>query len=325
MLRIVPYMLIWMGGWLIYFPSADLNPLDGLMNGQQYFSPSSLAMDREIVYPASLSLWTPRKWVAWSPGNYLFLQRTLWKPLFWGSGVVMLAISILVFYRNKKLEVAHEENLLQKIRELERTALRAQMNPHFIFNALNSIQGFIVDGDKKSSSLYLSKFAKLVRSTLQHSDAKKITLAEDLQMLKNYLALEQLRFNGDFKFEIDIDPSIDPESETLPPMLIQPYVENAILHGLVPLQHNGLLTVRIQPHENGLLAIIRDNGIGVEASKKRKKQQSTVHRSMGMQVTQKRLELTNSSPTNQHFSIKEITGNEGEVTGTEVTLVIEKE
>ena len=322
MLRIVPYILIWMGGWLIYFPSVNLNPLAGLGTGQGSPPLTAATVRPEYMAPGSLNLWSPRKWIAWSPGSYLALQRASWKPLFWGSGIAMLVVSLLIFYRNKKLEMLQEQQLLQRIRELEQTALRAQMNPHFIFNALNSIQGFIVEGDKKSSSLYLAKFAKLVRSTLQHSTAKRITLAEDIQLLKNYLTLEQLRFQGAFDFYIKIDPAIHPKQKTLPPMLIQPFVENAILHGLAPLRQQGLLSIEIQPEKGGMLVVIKDNGIGITTSKRMKKDQRTTHRSMGMQVTQKRLALMDDLPANQQISINEITDDKGRVAGTEVRLMI---
>lgn len=324
MLRILPYILLWMSGWLIYFPSADLNPLtESLSQGNEavhFVLPSNYSAE----LTSSFNLSNPHIWIAWSPNGFMILQ-TLWKPLFLGSGILLLLLAVIFHFRNKKLEAANEQNVLMKMSELEQTALRAQMNPHFIFNALNSIQSFIVDGDKKSSAIYLAKFSKLVRTTLNYSDAKKITLSNDIRLLENYIELEKLRFEGSFDFKIIIDPILDVEKVMVPPMLVQPFVENAILHGLAPKQGKGLLTIHYQQDSNGLLVMIADNGIGLTASKKLKKERRPGHRSLGMNVSKKRLALMNGSINESQLIVNELVDEAGNVAGTEVKLLIKKQ
>jgi len=180
---------------------------------------------------------------------------------------------------------------------LKLMALRSVMSPHFIFNVLNSIQFFIAKNDRLNAINYLSTFSKLVRSILTHSVNNKIRLSDEIEMLQNYIELEMTRFENKFTFSLSIDPEVKLEEESIviPSLLIQPYVENAILHGLYNKPENGELSIRIN-EENGMIFFeIEDNGIGREAAMKLRKQHFSSHVSMGINITEERLKLINQS------------------------------
>ena len=294
--------MIWVGGWSWYFPFAGFNPFSYPI-GEGGLPPSVNGF-------LTLS------------GNLFFLNQPIWKMWFAGTGAFTFALAIFLFIKNKNTQDSHEQVLLQKLRRAEKTALCAKMNPHFIFNVLNSIQGFIIDGDRASSARYLAKFSKLVRAALDHSEAGKIPLHEELAFLKSYIELEQLRFKGRFDFEMEVHPDIDPSLIHISPMLLQPYIENAILHGLAPKKRKGLLQVNISPDENGILVKITDNGIGITASQKMKKNRIGQHVSLGMSITEQRLGLLAKQKTKQQVEIKELVDTEGTVAATEVVVRI---
>ncbi|MEZ4956072.1 MAG: histidine kinase [Saprospiraceae bacterium] len=245
-----------------------------------------------------------------------------WKSWFWGSGGIMFLIALIHFYRDKKLKAVRELKILRKIKRLEQTALRSQMNPHFIFNALNSIQSFIVNGDKKSSVVYLAKFSRLVRSVLHFSSSTTISLKEELEMLNNYLELEKLRFSDSFHFNLVVDPDLNLEKTMLPPLLVQPIVENAILHGIGPLNREGFITVYFKQTKSALWVTVSDNGIGINTSKKLKERNGTSRKSVGIQLTKKRLQLLSGGNSENRLNVREIEGNNGEVLGTEFKMKI---
>ncbi len=157
-------------------------------------------------------------------------------------------MGVSVFAEDVSERVEKEKKLkeaLNKIGELKLMALRSVMNPHFIFNALNSIQYFIAQNDRKNALSFLSTFSKLIRGILSNSVNNKIKLAEELELLEHYVALERMRFENKFDFDIHIDSGLDPESIEIPSLLIQPYVENAILHGLYNKEGKGLLKINV--------------------------------------------------------------------------------
>ena len=214
----------------------------------------------------------------------------------------------------------------KKLANVEMTALLAQMNPHFLFNSLNSIDSYIIRNESKKASEYLNNFARLMRLILQNSRSNYISLKDELETLELYLQMEGLRFKDKFEYEIHVDEDIDTTSTMIPPMLIQPYVENAIWHGLMHKNNGaiGKVEILINKKENRLLCVVQDNGIGRQKAQEIKAQKSTNRkRSMGMQITQDRIEMINKLyDTNTSMKITDLQDNEGNAEGTRVELVI---
>lgn len=238
-------------------------------------------------------------------------------------GFVALIILIFVlFYNRIRLKRINERTALEKQNlETEQRLLRSQMNPHFIFNSMNSIQSFISGNDSFTAMTYLSKFAQLMRNILENSRKSLITLLDESNTLELYMELEQTRFNKKFEFIIDIDPELSPEEVYIPPMLIQPFVENAIKHGLRNKEGLGLLEVEFRTNYNLLNCIIRDNGIGREKAEALKKESSKSHRSQGMEVTRERLSaISRSKNINVNFEITDLKKENGTAAGTQVVV-----
>jgi sensor histidine kinase YesM len=175
------------------------------------------------------------------------------------------------------------------ILQLEQEAARLQMNPHFIFNALNSIQGFISTNDAVQAKKYLAQFGKLMRLILENAREEFIPLQNEISMLENYLALEQLSANHRFEFVITHTESIDPARIEIPPMMIQPFVENAVVHGVNKKAEKGKITIHFRTYGNVLLCEINDNGIGRRQSAHINRQSRPGHKSTGISVTTRRL------------------------------------
>ncbi|MFN6943305.1 MAG: 7TM diverse intracellular signaling domain-containing protein [Cytophagaceae bacterium] len=170
-------------------------------------------------------------------------------------------------------------------------ALKKQMSPHFIFNALNSILQRILSGSKDDASEYLVKFSRLIRKTMEQSDIIFTKLSDELESLKIYLSLEAMRLGNSFSYNIEVNPSINPEREVIPAFIIQPFVENAVWHGLMPKQGDKFVSIRIEKEASVLAIIIEDNGIGRTVSAKRKKQHQSTPQ--GINLIRERLELLN--------------------------------
>ncbi|MFZ1677201.1 MAG: histidine kinase [Saprospiraceae bacterium] len=185
--------------------------------------------------------------------------------------------------------------LNQELTNQQLTALRAQMNPHFIFNALNSIQKYIMTGNVDEANSYLSKFSKLQRMILSYCDENFITLDKEINMLQLYLELEQLRLTDDFTFTIEVDDDIDPEEIQIPPMMLQPFAENAIWHGLVPKEGIKKLSIHFfMPTHDVLKCMVEDNGVGRAEAGKNKAEKlvdSTVNKSKGLSLVYNRLAI----------------------------------
>ena len=193
-----------------------------------------------------------------------------------------------------------KDQLARKMMELERMALQAQMNPHFIFNCLTSVQQYVVDQDIFSANKYIAGLARLIRLTLHNSSLAFIALADEVAYLSAYLALEKLRFKEKMEYTIDVDPQILQNSCYIPPMLIQPYVENSIRHGL---RHRkgrmGHIWLRVsqgkEPERPGLTVIVEDNGIGRERSAQYKTAEHIEYQSKGMTMTADRIRMINAT------------------------------
>jgi len=239
----------------------------------------------------------------------------------------LLIISVIVlslWFRIRKIKNLEKRKteLNKKIANIESQALRAQMNPHFIFNTLSSIQHYISNHDTDAALKYLSKFAKLMRKIMENSKQQMITVAEEINALNLFLELEVMRFDKKFEYHIVIDPDIDQNYDRIPSMLIQPYVENAIKHGLLPKVGHCLISITLQKQNDTILCCIEDNGIGRENSKKFKINRVQQHKSMGMSITQERLDILNASlSSNINCEIIDMYEN-AEPAGTKVRLVI---
>jgi PAS domain S-box-containing protein len=232
-------------------------------------------------------------------------------------------IGVSVFAENVTDRKNRDRELAETTRELgemKLMALRSVMSPHFIFNVLNSIQFFIAKNDRLNAINYLSTFSKLIRSVLTQSVNNKIKLADEIEMLKNYTQLEMTRFENKFDFILKVDPELDPESVEIPSLLIQPYVENAILHGLYNKAEHGTLTISICEKNDTLIFVIEDDGIGRKAAMQLRQQNFPLHKSMGIRLTEERLKLINQ----HHQTTFEIEDLERESipSGTRVTIRI---
>lgn len=232
--------------------------------------------------------------------TFTFTITTPWylKPWFViGLFVVIISVIYTLFllrlrYVQRRQRADYERKV--EMSKIELKALRAQMNPHFVFNSLNAIQHYIFNTRSDEAVKYLNKFAKLVRVILNNSEKPTVTVGEDIEALKLYLELEQMRFEGKFDYTIHVDDSVDPDYDIMPPLLMQPYVENAILHGLNPSPKKGHLTISLHSENNFLICSIVDDGIGRNrAAEIKRTMPVSKHRSLGMKITEDRLRILN--------------------------------
>ena len=241
------------------------------------------------------------------------------------SGIIVLIIVSYLLFNRYKLKQKHVRIELEKKNiEIEQRLLRTQMNPHFIFNSLNSINSFITDNNSDSAQAFLSKFARLMRYILENSRKTMVPLEDEVNTLRLNMELEQLRFDHKFDFEIAIDDNIDPEFTYIPPMLIQPFIENAIIHGLSLKENGGLLKLGFELNGELMHCFVEDNGVGRELSASLKSESGkSKHRSLGMQVTKERLEILNEKTKEKvFFEITDLKDEEGKPAGTRVDLKI---
>jgi LytS/YehU family sensor histidine kinase len=207
--------------------------------------------------------------------------------------------------------------------ELELQALRAQMNPHFMFNSLNSIKNYILRHESQKAAEYLSNFAHLIRMILQNSREAFVSIQDELETLLLYIDLEKLRFRDGFEFTCQIDDRIDTSSIHIPPMLVQPFIENAIWHGLLHKEDDRHLAIRISQNNGTVICEIDDNGIGRERAMAIKSKSATRYKSMGMGITSDRIALLNSmSALGIHIEITDKVNTQGEPEGTLVKIQI---
>ena len=204
---------------------------------------------------------------------------------------------------------------------LEMQALRSQMNPHFIFNSLNSISRFILKNQRVEANDYLTKFSRLIRMILQNSAMPTVKLANELNILQLYLELECLRFDKKIKYEFQCDPNLDTEFIQIPPLLLQPYIENAIWHGLMLKKQEGHLWIKIKQQENYLVCSVTDDGIGRKKAEELKNTAASTYKSMGMNITANRIALLNQSKQlKSEVKIVDRVLEDGSAGGTEVII-----
>ncbi len=243
--------------------------------------------------------------------------RTWW---FWT--LIVFALGAIAFFavRYRINQLNARLALETALADSERKALRLQMNPHFVFNALDAISGFIFKNEPKEAVKYLTSFAKLMRLTLESSRQTTVPLQNELQLLKNYIALEQLRFGHSFEYAFEVDDDVDPYEVNIPPMLLQPFVENAILHGLRHKKEGeGMLIISFTLNQDKLLCMIRDNGVGREKSRELNAKRGKS--SLATSITEERIALLSKSlgqPVS--FEIVDLKDEAGTATGTEVRI-----
>ena len=231
--------------------------------------------------------------------------------------IILIVLIVLVFIqRAKNVRLSSK----QKITELDQRVLRAQINPHFLFNSLNSIQHFFLNNEVKKANKYLSDFGILMRNILDESTRSNSTIEEEIDFISRYLSLEQARLNGKFTFEIKVDEQIDIMNTVIPTLILQPFVENSVWHGIAPNTEDGEILISFENTEsNEIRCTIRDNGIGVNVSKSQShgKKKNVIN---AIQITQERINLLRKRSSNKNrVNIIELTTND-QVSGTEVSF-----
>jgi hypothetical protein len=253
-----------------------------------------------------------------------------------GLLVGILVVLVLVTIRNKQLklqkQLAHQQAEQQlkeaefnsKMNDVTLSALRSQMNPHFMFNCLNSIKLYTMENNKELATTYLTKFTKLIRNTLDGSRNESITLEQELESLGLYIQLEAMRFKDKLNYKINLDKNIDTNFTEVPPMLIQPYVENAIWHGLMHKSEGGFVHVNISENQDNCLQIvIIDNGVGRSKSAELKSKTSTTHKSHGTKVTEERVAmLSEKYNTKASITTTDLFDKYQQPSGTQVTIIL---
>lgn len=279
----------------------------------------------------------PGEYVLWVQGSnsdgvwnsaginlFIVIQPAWWQTWWFRTSIVLTLIIIaMLFARWRYRSLKRRNEIERRLVESQLQALRSQMNPHFIFNSLNSILHFITTNDPETAHVYLSKFSKLIRAILEDSRSEFISLEEEVRVLGLYLELEALRFDNQFSYEIIIDPEIDLQTQQIPPMLLQPHVENAIKHGLIHTVPNGRLEITIQRQGEIIICSIIDNGIGRERAQTLKQHSLHTHVSQGIGLTRDRIEILNSIHS-EHYGvdINDLTDRDGISSGTRVDIRI---
>ncbi len=288
-----------------------------------------------------------------NPGTYSFLLRSAnssnvssskvtslkltimppWFRTWWFYSVTIAAagFSVIWYFRQRIRNIQFRAATEQKITQTEMAALRAQMNPHFIFNALNSINSFIVENKPHAASDYLTKFSRLIRLILENSRNSTNTLDRELEILRLYLLMESVRFEGAFEYEILLDDHLDVYGIDIPPMIIQPYVENAIWHGLLHKEGGGLVQVKLakvsmkfdgEPSRAYLRIEVIDNGIGRSKALAYKSKTGNTTKSYGMDITRERIKQVNAA---NRILIHDLQDEDGSATGTSVEVYLVQE
>lgn len=266
------------------------------------------------------------------------LKRVSQQRIFILVGFLGLCLIFGVLIRNTYLKKKNADHLRQltendfqieklenikKLAELEMQMLRTQMNPHFIFNSLNSINRFILQNNKTNAAEYLTKFSRLVRMILQNSQNAVITLEEELNALRLYLELEMLRFDHRFSYNLKIGEDVDISMIKVPPLIIQPFVENAIWHGLMPKETSGVVEIAINEENSSLVVKISDDGVGRSKTIPNENDHVKNHRSYGIELTTQRIKMMyNDSQSADPVTINDLTDAEGNPAGIEVTIFL---
>lgn len=243
-------------------------------------------------------------------------QRRFWLILGILALVVIAGLTVVLIWLNRRRK---ESRLQQQISESEMKALRAQMNPHFMFNSLNAIQQMVLNSENDNAFRYLDTYSKLTRSMLENSGKPWITLKEEIRFLKLYLEMESLRFDHAFSWELEVDEELSLHTDRIPSMVVQPLAENAIKHGLIPLEGEGRLWIRFIQQGDFLKVEVEDNGVGRRAGGANPE----THQSMSGSITETRLRLFNQRNETQ-LQFEDLTDANGKPCGTKVWFLVQE-
>ncbi len=258
------------------------------------------------------------------------------RPAWWNTWIFRICfglfalsiIWIIIFrkFRQVKLKNRMEKKMLsieKHFFELEQKALQLQMNPHFIFNSLNSIQSFILNNNVDKAVMYLSKFSQLMRMILANSREQEISIQDELKSLTYYLELEKLRFDNKFDYIVSVDKEIDAEFVAIPPMIVQPYVENAILHGINHRKDKGKIAIIFALCGSNIVCTIEDNGVGREKATEIESASGLTHKPRGMIIIKERIELINKQSSEKILvTIHDLKNSDGSAAGTKVEILL---
>ena len=281
-----------------------------------------------------------------TPGKHLFYFRSTnasgeWDSVFktcqiiirppwwqsWWFQLLVTAAAILglsAIYRSRIQQIRKKLSLQQQFQEVEMKALKSQMNPHFIYNAMNSIQALVLANRPQEASIYISKFGRLLRQVLNNSEKSVISLDDELKSLELYIQLEQLRLNVDLEYSITVNENVNVEEEQLPPLIFQPFVENALWHGLSNKSGEKKLTITFQVKDDWLVVTIEDNGIGRQAAIAMKQTRHRMEKSKGIEITARRLTEFNKAAGVPPVELVDIYDELGRAAGTRVLLHINR-
>jgi LytS/YehU family sensor histidine kinase len=259
-------------------------------------------------------------YLAPNPNRFGSIKKWLLLSALFLTGVILIVLYITNRYRRALQREKVKNELQNQLYNMEVRVMKAQMNPHFIFNSLNAIQHFILANENDKAYKYLTKFSKLVRRLLESNEANYITLADEINILERYLEIEELRFAGSFEYKITCAPELLPEKTHIPHMLIQPFVENALWHGLLHKKSDRHLAISFFPaDEKSILAVVEDNGVG------RSENASGVSgkKSMAIEMIRQRLRLIEKvQGIKGEVTIVDKQNNRGQKEGTRVELKI---
>jgi two-component sensor histidine kinase len=282
------------------------------------YLPELIAGDYEFIVSAKglAGQWSQEASLTFS------IKKPFWKTGLFIAAVIFITLGIIGWIANIYIDQQRKEMQRQhRVTLSELRSLRAQMNPHFLFNALNSIQGVLLKNNIETTQDYLGRFGKLMRLILDHSDKTTITIREELESITNYLEIEQLRAGHQFEYRIDIDPELSIESAEIPAMILQPFIENAIWHGFGHKRDGSdLLVIRFGMRNNDIIITITDNGIGRKRALALRKPN---HKSKGLQLVKERIDILNYNNSRKiELKIEDLEDEHGNHPGTHVIIKI---
>ncbi|MBE0648968.1 MAG: histidine kinase [Bacteroidales bacterium] len=293
-----------------------------LLYNQSNDSMNSILKTRqiELMIAEAESERTEQKILSLSKNNELErlkLSRSRYVFFGIGSAVIIISLLVLLYFQRKRWKAE------QKSIHLEQKLLRSQMNPHFIFNSLASIQNFVVNHKANEASIYLSRFSQLVRNILDNSREEHITLHKEVETIRHYLELQQVRYAGQFTYSLTVDDKIDEESMMIPPMLAQPFIENSIEHGIRYKETPGQIEISFRLEDNMIRFEVEDDGVGREKAREIEMQQNRGHPSLSTSITHDRLiKLNKKLKTKIRMEIIDLKNPLGEACGTRVAFSV---